>query len=78
MTQRQLWPALHITTDEAVFVDAQFEGGRAGILDGRHTELLGKRQHSKNATDAALSLMLVDRLTERANVSSGSAGAANN
>ena len=75
MTERQLWATLQITTNEAVFVDAQFKGGRTGILDGRHAELLGKRQHTENAPNTGLSLMLVDCLAECADVRSGSAGA---
>ena len=40
LTKRQLWVALQITANEAVFINAQFECGRAGVLDGSDAELL--------------------------------------
>ena len=75
MAERQLWPTLQVTTNEAVLVDAQFKGGSTGIFDGRHAEVFGERQHTENATNAGLSLMLVDCLAECADVGPGSAGA---
>ena len=40
LSERQLWPALQITANEAVFVNAKFERSGASILDGVESELL--------------------------------------
>src|SRR2546422_2230131 len=74
LTERQLRPALEITADEAVFVDAEFQCGGTGILNGSDAELLCKRQHAENATNASFSLMTMDRVAECADVRSGAGG----
>src|SRR5687768_16466555 len=75
LTERQRWPTFQITADKTVFVDAEFESGRAGILDSRYTELLRQRQHAKNAANPRLSLMSIDRFPECTDLRAGPAGA---
>jgi len=41
LSERQRWPALQITADEAVLIDAQFKCRGAGILGRRDSELFG-------------------------------------
>ena len=41
LPEGQRWPALQITANEAILIDAQFKCCGAGILGRRNTELFG-------------------------------------
>jgi len=66
---------LEIAANEAVFVHAQFEGGGAGIVDGRGAVLLGQGQSALDAANGGLSLLAMHGMTERADMASGAPGA---
>jgi hypothetical protein len=75
LTQCQLGPAFEKTADKTVFINAEFECGRAGMLDSSDTELLGQGEYAQNAANAGLSLMPVNGFTECADMRPGTSGA---
>src|SRR5262249_41689833 len=74
LTKRQRQQKHKITADEAVFVDKEFEGGRAGILDRSDAKLLCQGEHSENAPNAGLTLMLMESFAEDADLRAGTSG----
>src|SRR2546427_12113443 len=63
LPKHQLRLTFQITADESVLVDSKFERGGAGIIGCTDAELLRAREHTKDAADAKLSLMPMDRFT---------------
>jgi len=46
LPQPELWSALEIATDKAIFVHSHLEGGGAGVFDCGGAELLGEREYA--------------------------------
>ena len=71
LSERQLWPALQIPTDETVFIDMEFERSCTRVLDCIRAEPLRSGEHAENTADAGLSFMVVNLLAECADVDPG-------
>jgi hypothetical protein len=74
LPQGKLWGPFEIATNEAEFVHAHFQRGRAGILDRGGAELLGQREHAQDATNADFSELAINKVAECADVRAGSSG----
>jgi len=75
LPQRELWTALEIATDQAIFVHSPLEGSGAGILDRSRAELFGQREHAQDAADTRFAELVINKVAECADVSAGSARA---
>ena len=69
-------PTLQVTTHETIFVYAQLERSSAGVFDGCSPVFLDQGKHSQDAADAGLSLSVIDRLAEPADLRSSMFGPA--
>src|SRR5688572_16511342 len=74
--QRQLAISFQVTTDEAVGIDAAFQGQGAGIIYRSRAVLLGQREQTENAAYGCLSLRAMQGLAQGSEVRPGDFGAA--
>ena len=63
-----------IATNEAILLHAHFEGGSTSILDCGQAELLGQREDAQDAADTWFAELVINKVAECADVSTGSAG----
>jgi hypothetical protein len=74
LAKRELWTTFQVSADKTVFIDAQFESGRARILDRGNAELFGQGKNAEDPADAWLSMLPVEGFTECPDVGAGASG----
>ena len=74
LPQRELWTALEIATDKAIFVHSHLEGSAAGILDRSGAELLGEGEHAQDAANARFSELAINKVAECTDMHAGPFG----
>jgi hypothetical protein len=75
LPQGKLWGTFEIATNEAEFMHAHFQSNRARIFDRGGAELLGQGEDAEDAANPRFSELVINKVAECADVSTGTAGA---